>query len=196
MHYINYGTAKTASTWLFNTLGFVGVKEPSLRLVENKDKYLDYFKKQNVNFNPNLWQLDSSQLKFLSNMATHQTIIFRDPYTYADSLYNFWTRTPDLEDFVFMFRQYFDYAKILKRLSNKTMVIYYDDIKNNPQVVLDNLTKFLEIPNVTASTTYVNKTNYKQHLSFSRKDSIMLNEFIKNFEDSVQTDLSHWKKNV
>ena len=196
MHYINYGTAKTASTWLFSALKLQGTKEPPLELVESKDAYLNYFKKQSVNFNPNLWQLDSGQIDFLNSVATHQSIIFRDPYTYADSLYNFWGAKSVAENFVVDFKQYFDYSEILKRLPKRTLVLYHHNIKDNPQTVLNKLTNFLELPPVVAPIGYINKTNYKHHLNFSKEDVIMLNDFIKKFEDYVQEDLGHWKKNV
>ena len=167
MHYINYGSAKTAPTWLWETLKFSGIKEPPTKLVEDKNKYLTFFKKQTVNFNTNLWQLDSNQITFLNSVATHQSIIFRDPYSYANSLYNFWQSKSDPAGFIYNFKQYFDYSKILKRLPANIMVLYYDDIKSDPQLVLDSLTKYLDLPNVVDINRYINKTIYRQNLLFS-----------------------------
>jgi hypothetical protein len=196
-HYINYGTAKTATSWLFKNLRFNSEKEPSIQIVHN-GVYQNYFAEQDfsVNFNTNLWQLDSYQLALLDSVATHRSVIFRDPYSYANSLYNFWKSDIDDSIFISTFLQYFDYVPIMKRLPANTMILLYDNIKKDPQAVLDKITNFLEIPSVQLQPMYINKTTYTKTLTFHDRDIIIINNFIDNFEDLIEQDLSHWKMHV
>jgi hypothetical protein len=196
-HYINYGTAKTATTWIFRNLRFNGGKEPDLSIVR-PDRYMNYFGQSDFtsNFNTNLWQLDSDQLAFLDSVSTHHSIIFRNPYYYANSLYNYWNSPLDSQQFINSFNLYFDYTKILKRLPKSILLLIYDDIQNNPQSVLNNITDYLEIPRVIGSTNYINKTVYSKTLLFNNETVKLLNDYISKFEDHINKDLSHWKTNV
>jgi len=201
-HYINYGTAKTATTWLHHQLlssGYIDYnreKEPKLKLLTNQNNYEEYFKdfKFSTNFNPNIWMLDSSQLKFLDPIATHKTIIFRNPYTYANSLYNFWNSSQvESSTFIKSFQIHFDYAKILNRLPSDIIVLYYDDIVSSPQDVLDTITNYIGIPKIKASTIKKNITSYTKNLSFDTESKKLINDLIEQFEDKQQINLNHWK---
>jgi hypothetical protein len=204
-HYVNLGTAKTATTWLFYTLmhsneiDYAGDKEPDITMLTSFEKYNEYYKNYNIglNFNPNCWMLDSNQLSYINSVATHQSIIFRNPYDFANSLYNFWnSQSLDSDIFLSSFAYYFDYAKILNRLNDNIMILYYDDIVNDPQGVVNQITNYIEIAPVTATPTKINITTYTKYLSFSDKNVKLFNNYIDQFQDCVQKDLLHWKMNV
>jgi len=201
-HYINFGSMKCATSWIWSNIhrdfNYYGSKEPPLYIVDSTKSYVEYFEKyqSSLNFNPNLWMLDSNQLGMLSAYASHSSIIFRNPYEYANSLYNFWNCTLDSGVFLSTFKLYFDYQKIIHRLPWIGKIFYYDDIQNNPHGIIDELTDYLEIPRITVSNSRVNQTVYRNHLKFNELHCIMLNDFVSRFEDTVQKDLSHWKKNA
>jgi hypothetical protein len=150
-----------------------------------------------TNFNPNQWKLDSQQIAHLDYRATHQTIVFRDPYSYANSLYNFWQAFQHSSDeFIDSFEYYFDYAAIVNRLPTGCRVILYDDIVNKPQQVIDSLTDYLEIPRLQVDLSRVNTTVYQHNLIFSDKHCTLLNTYIDKFQEYTNNNLDYWKKNV
>ena len=204
-HFINFGTAKTASSWLYNNLmtspaiDYQGIKEPGLHIARNLESYNKYFENSqfSLNFNVSSWRLDSNQINQISSRATHKSIIFRNPYTYANSLYNFWQlHNWDSDNFLDSFIQFFDYANIIKRLPADILILYYDDIKNSPQYTMNQITDYLEIDTIAISENYVNVTNYQKNLTFDPKYIMLLNNFIDTFQDSVKKNLSHWKMDV
>lgn len=205
IHYINLGMAKNATTWLFDTLkqskdiDYMGKKEPDLSLFNSADNYEDYYKHYQVglNFNPNAWMLDSQQLSYLNQKATHQSIIFRNPYNFANSLYNFWnSQHVNGDDFIAAFSYNFDYTKILNRLSPNILILLYDNIVSQPQQVVNQLTDYLGISPVTAIPKKVNETQYSKELIFNNKNIKILNDNIERFQNYINVNVSHWIRNV
>ena len=205
IHYVNLGMARNATTWLFHTLmqsediDYTGKKEPDISLFNSIDAYEDYYKHYQVglNFKPNAWMLDSQQLSYLNQKATHQSIIFRNPYDFANSLYNFWnSQQVNNDDFITAFSYYFNYTKILNRLSPNILILLYDNIVNQPQQVVNQLTDYLEISPVTAISNKINKTRYSKELIFNNKNIKILNDEIERFQDYINVNLSHWITNV
>ena len=201
MHYINYGTAKTGTTWLWKQLSPLLCdtidKEPPIKLNNDLNDYKTYFKscKISANLNPNLWQIDSNKLAELKTLATHTTIIFRNPFDYANSLYNFWKLDKNSETFVDSFRVYFDYCKISKRVDVEKILLF-DELIENPQSFLNSITDYIGVDRMVANPAPVNVTAYKKNLCFSEKQIKMLNENIDKFQDYLKKDLQHWKSNV
>jgi hypothetical protein len=202
-HYVNFGTAKTATTWIWDSISQAGsidsvVKEPQLRIVDNEFTYRQFFGEQNVsvNFNTNLWQLDSPQLQMLGSVSTHRSMIFRNPYDYANSLYNFWQSTITEAEFFHSFEKFFDYSSIVRRVPSIGLLLTYDEITSNPQASIDKVCDFIEIPRVKALSNRVNVTVYRKHLKISKRHSMMLNQYVSSFEDTIQQDLTHWKTYV
>jgi hypothetical protein len=205
-HYVNFGTAKTATTWLFENIiqstaiDYNKEKEPSLDLLNNTNDYVKYYARYNfaLNFNTNTWKLDSNQIEELNKISTHNSIIFRNPYQYINSLYNFWNST-DLSSEIFLTSftdRYLNYSGILKRLPKNIFILYYDDIVSDPQKILDSLSYFLEIPQIPVLNEKINVTTYKSNLRFTDKDIKHINKLIENFEDTCGKDCSHWKLNA
>lgn len=201
-HYINFGTAKTATTWIYNNLiqssaiDYIKNKEPSLELLNDFSKYENYYNKFQfgLNFNTNLWKLDSNQIAYLNSVSTHRSVIFRNPYLYANSLYNFWkSYNLDSDTFIKSFVQHFDYCAILNRLPNDTLVLYYDQILEDSQAALNKITNYLEIPPVKKINHFVNITSYQTHLIFSQNNVILINDLIDCFQNKTKKDLEHWK---
>ena len=204
-HYINFGTAKTATSWIYKNLilsdaiDYTKDKEPSLELLTNFSEYENYYNNVQfgLNFNTNLWKLDSNQLTYLNSVSTHRSVIFRNPYSYANSLYNFWkSYNLDSDTFVKSFMQHFDYCAILNRLPNDTLVLYYDQILEDSQAVLNQITNYLEISPVKKINYFVNTTTYQTHLIFSQNNVILINDLIDCFQNKTQKDLEHWKMHV
>ena len=207
IHYINYGTAKTATSWIWHSLiasteiDYKLIKEPKLSLCDDFSEYKKFFSSYNIslNFQPNLWKLDLWQLMQLSNLATHTSIIFRNPYSYANSLYNFWKSfglIANSKNFVNDFKIYFDYLNILQRLPKNILVLYFDDIQVDQQKTLDTITSFIDIHHVKAIGHSLNKTFYNENLNFSSDDITLINTYIDKFQDYTKKDVSHWKINV
>jgi hypothetical protein len=201
-HYINFGTAKTASTWVYDTLltsfeiDYNKDKEPQLNLTTDRNKYLAYYDSINfaVNFNTNNWRLDSTQLDLLNSVSTHQSIILRNPYDYANSMYNFWKCNMSDDVFFDTFDIYFDYARILRRLTKSIKVLYYDDIVNDPCAVIDSLTEYLGINNVAPIPYKINVTHYTSQLIFNKNQISKFNIYIDKLQDTTEKDLTFWKK--
>lgn len=201
LHYVNYGTSKTGTTWLWQNLqpllNCSTDKEPPLTLNNNLDDYKTYYQSYSIsaNLNTNLWQLDSNKLAELKKLATHTTIIFRNPFDYANSLYNFWKVDSYSETFVDRFHVFFDYCKITERVK-ADKILLFDDLVDYPQLFLDSITDYLELDRTLARTSPVNMTVYKKDLCFSSKQIKMLNENIDKFQNYLKKDLQHWKLNV
>lgn len=215
IHYINFGTAKTGTTWLYRQLlknqDIASSmrdkdKEPPMELVSDQKAYVDYFNNTpfSVNFQPNLWMLDSYQLNWLETVQTHCSIIFRNPFDIIDSYYNFWVSRSRMnpnaiktgDDFVESFGEYFQYSKILKRLPKNVHVMIYDNIKNNPVEAIDSLFKYLEIPRLPITLETINATNKTKSLTFSDNAVKVLNCHIVEFQECISTNVLGWMKNV
>lgn len=204
-HYINFGTAKTATSWIYKNLmladaiDYTKDKEPNLELLTNFPEYENYYNKVQfgLNFNPNLWKLDSNQIVYLNSVSTHRSVIFRNPYSYANSLYNFWkSYNLDSDTFVKSFMQHFDYFSILNRLPHDTLILYYDHIVEDSQAVLNQITNYIEIPPINKINHFVNTTTYQTHLIFSKNNVILINDLIDCFQNKTKKDLEHWKMHV
>jgi hypothetical protein len=201
IHYVNLGTAKTGTTWLYNNLiksdqiDYQGEKEPAVSLLSNVDTYKLYFSAYSfsLNFNPNLWSLDYDQIEFIKKYASYITIILRNPYSYANSMYNFHASTNEDAEYFQSITQSLDYVGILKRWqSEKLKVLFYDDLEYNPQEFVNGITKYVGLNEVLVDTAPSNVTAYKRNINLDSKSKHQLEYNIKNLEDFINKDLGHW----
>jgi hypothetical protein len=222
IHYVNFGLAKTGTTWLFHALtSYPGVDYPcDLTLKENRyleqvgyplDGYVNQYKSYDISlsFSPNLCMLDSEQFYDLDRYTTHYSIILRNPYEIANSLYNYQYSPNQAPNNNSTFVQdlfkihYFDSAKIIKRIKSKIakpiLILYNDQIVENPTAVIEQVVTHLELEynneyfdNFTNEK--INASRYWGNLTFSKSEIAYMNEGIDRTAEYLNKDLSHWKK--
>jgi hypothetical protein len=201
IHYVNLGTAKTGTTWLYHNLiksdqiDYQGEKEPTIYMLSNVDDYKSYFSAYNfsLNFNTNLWSIDYDQIEFIKNYASYITIILRNPYSYANSMYNFHASANEDAEYFQSITQHLDYVGILKRWqSEKLKVLFYDDLENNPQEFVNGITKYVGLTDVLVDHAPRNATAYERNINLDSKSKHQLQYNIKTLEDFLNKDLGHW----
>jgi hypothetical protein len=214
-HILNIGFPRCGSTWLWRNLTqHPSVDKPGY-IKENKimfdDTYLgykDFYKNYNVsaNFNPNLWTIDLELIKYLSNYATHVSIIFRNPYDFIQRYYDFIFRGKDTNDIVdrLISLKYVDYQTICSRwvdsinFNTKFKIFYFDDLVANSDLFLSNYFKFCQLDDILIKDSHIVK-NATVHLdktliNFSKEHKKTINQYIDNFSTYTNTDFSHWKQ--
>jgi len=215
IHYVNLGYPKTGTTWLFDNLiqypgiDYDGIKEnlylPNIGYP--LDPYINYYWSYNISlsFAPSQHMLDSKQYKDLNQLATHFSIVLRNPYQIVSSLLNrcgaknFNSYTKDLIKLNF-----FDYQRVVARmissgLTKPILVLYYDDIEKNPIGVLKTVINHLELPVHqdffnSYTNTKINNTNYTQEISFDHEETTVINQWIDRASEYFNKNLEHWKR--
>lgn len=215
IHYVNLGYPKAATTWLFENLiqypgiDYNGIKENSYlpNIGYPLDPYINYYWPYNISlsFAPNQFQLDSKQYKDLNQLATHFSIVLRNPYQIISSLINRYgaknlnSYTKDLIKLNF-----FDYQRVVARmissgLTKPILVLYYDDIEKNPIDVLKTVINHLELPVNqdffnSYTNTKINSTNHTQEILFDYEETTIINEWIDRASEYFNKNLEHWKR--
>lgn len=201
IHYVNIGLPKTGTTWLYKNLkrsteiDYNKAKEPPVSLLADQNQYCSYFSgyTNSVNFQTNLWKIDYDQMTFLKTYASHISIILRNPYTYANSMYNFHNSKNEHSEYINSIKQYLDYTEILKRWqTEKLKVFFYDDICNNPQDFMDKITSYIGIDPIKVHKEHVNVTRYYDSLIFDNNTKDVLNYYIIKLENFLDLDLKNW----
>lgn len=219
IHYINIGMAKTGSTAVFESL----IEHPHIDYNKHKEfnylpitgyplsDYIDYYSNFDVsiNFCVATWAIDSKQIHDLKNIGTHFSIIFRNPYDFILSLYNYLPpyKTTDIqtidtfiEDTLFE-QNALDYSKILKRWepissSKPFKILYYEDLLADPSKFLNSIGNFLNLPEFEYPNSFSNVTNYHtEQYDFLPHHVNKINGMIEEFEDYTK-QLTTWKKHV
>jgi len=214
IHYLNIGMAKAGTTAMFDTLSahpevdFDGEKENYLYSHHGytAEQYAEYYKKFNVslNFCPGLWTMESRQIIKLSLFVTHYSIIFRNPFDFVKSLYNFLPHdNHNINLFVDMMLEtnQLDYSKILEHWDLITQtklfkILYYDDLINDKNFY-NSILDFLGLDRIELVPQISNVTKTKRNSGEMSIEHIKtINHLVEKFEQRVNKDLSHWKKNV
>lgn len=214
-HILHIGFPRCGSTWVWQNL----IQHPALEQPpydkENKimfgddySGYYEFYKSYAVsaNFNPNLWFIDSTLIKHLGNYATHVSIMLRNPYNFVERYYDFVNRDQDPTAFVddMIDMNYLNYQKICQRWSaildskTKFKIFYFDDIKHNSKEFLSNYFTFCDLDVILANdyNRIVNKSVYSENttICFLDKHKEVINNYIDNFSNYTNTNLSHWKQ--
>ncbi len=202
-HYINIGTARSGTTWLFENLirskqiDYNKDKEPGLKILDCQQDYIEYYKNFNfsLNFNPAFWAIDSNQISFIKKHSTHCSTILRNPYEVINSLYCVLNPNLLYSEYAFAVSNTIGYADIIKRWCNHDnfKIFYYDELVNDTQNYLNTVTNFLNIENLKPLSK-INATNNKKLFEFGEEQKQMVNYEIKKLEDFLQKDFSSWIK--
>lgn len=202
-HYVYLGMQKTASSWLYCTLlqskqiDYRGPKVPNPAINKDWEVYDKFYSRFDfsLSFRATITLSDSDQFAEINRRATHQTITFRNPFEYANCLYNFWRiENMTSDEFLYAFNQWFDYSTLLQRVSPRARVFFYDDIVADPQGYVNKITDYLEMEPVAAIPEKINPVNYVKPLEFTNNAVMLLNQRIDAFQDVVKCDLTHWKR--
>jgi hypothetical protein len=208
---MHLGFPKTGTTWVYDQLikhkyiDYRDIKE-NYYLVKTGypiKPYIDFYKSYNIslNFCPSTWTCDSKVLNELDSFTTHYSISFRNPYELINSIYNFMhqngksvtdARAIDLLDVNLR-----DYTKTIQRLQHSIkkdiLILYYDDLCNNPQEYINTILDFLHLPKiVTVDSAIINPTNYRLSYKFNKDEIFKLNKMILDTSDYLNKDLTHW----
>ena len=211
IHYLNLGMAKSGTTAIFDTLmthpeiDFTGFKENFLFSHHGYEleQYSEYYKNFNIslNFCTALWTMEFQQIKELDKITTHYSIIFRNPYHFVQSLYNFIPHNNiSIHSFIAMMLEtnQLNYAKILDRwdmiIKTKPFkILYYEDLTTDPNLY-QSLTEFLGLTDVKLVPKLSNVSKNKTLVdNFSTQHVTVINELIEQFEQKMNKNLSHWK---
>ena len=219
VHYVNLGTMKTGTTYLYNELlshPEIDCKHPvkefhffTRKFADVRDyarPYEDY--DISCNFSTEQWKIQPKLIKILEEYATHSSIIFRNPYEYVLSNYNYMKQIK-ITDKDHSFDQYFDqmvvanklidYAAMVKKWNahltrNKLQIFYYEDLLRDPQDFYNTVTDQFGISKKTVSSLRINTTRYIEHPDFNKSQISYVNECIEKFEQLVNKDFTRWKK--
>jgi hypothetical protein len=202
-HYINIGMPKCGTTWLFDSLiqstqiDYTGNKEPPLSYFDTESSYKSYFNKYNysLNFNPSLWALDRSQIRFIKKYATHCSIILRNPYELVVSLYNFLKSSDEFDLYIIAIQHHLKYSDIVSRWQNHEnfKIFFYSNLKLNQQEYLNSVTEYLGLLPISALAP-IGVTVYNTPVVFSKWAIQLINDEIFKLEDLIQEDLSSWRR--
>lgn len=209
-HIINIGLPRCATTWLWSNLATHPAlnnpqyeKENSIMFGADFNSYHNFYSQYPVsaNFNTNLYLLDTELIKQLGQTATHISFLVRDPYEWIERYYDFLNQDPSLKGFVIN-TQLIDYKTICTRwLTNippetKFKVLYYDDIVKTPKQFLSDYFAFCDLDIIIKSdfdkiknaSTHPTRAN----LVFSAMEKTIINQYITNFGNFIEKDVSHW----
>lgn len=206
--------AKAGTSSIFETLvehpdvDYRGIKENFnfSHRGQSINDYVEYYKKYNVsmNFCPSLWTMETRQIKEISKVVTHYSIIFRNPFEFATSWYNFLpVINKDFNSFIEMMIEfnYLDYAKILTHwdsIANTKpfKIMFFDDLKMGSEFY-NSLTEFLNLQPFDYDVKITNITSRKRpNTVLSDKTIKTVNSLIDKFEQQINKDLTHWKSDV
>jgi hypothetical protein len=239
IHYKNIGLPKTGTTWLWLQLSIHpdidfftlregkekvqcivdkhkrfnannNVKEKKFDSVEEYKKFYEPF---DISLNFDTWTFITVN-KEISDLTTHTSVSFRNPYDQIASWWNFFQRpywnermliNADERNFLNFanptFMQFTDYEKIIsdwRPYNLKPMI--YDDIINDPEQYVKDVCNFLGIKEHYDSgmgSKIVLQTEYTESLKWLNDDVVkFINSKISYLEDFTKRDLSHWKKNT
>ena len=181
------GMPKCASTWLYDKIihnfKYNGIKEPHT-LVE-------YGKTNNdiIDFSTNNWSVDSKTALELDSKVSKYIYIVRDPIELATSYYLQTSKNENFDDYVdsLVKTKLLCFGDIIERwynLVDKSKILVYNynnDIQNNQQSFLDEITKILSIdynksvspqlkvfvtknkPTLTCNNNLMEKLNYQMN---------------------------------
>lgn len=181
------GMPKCASTWLYDKIihnfKYNGIKEPHT-LVE-------YGKTNNdiIDFSTNNWSMDSKTALELDSKVSKYIYIVRDPIELATSYYLQTSKNENFDDYVdsLVKTKLLCFGDIIERwynLVDKSKILVYNynnDIQNNQQSFLDEITKILSIdynksvspqlkvfvtknkPTLTCNNNLMEKLNYQMN---------------------------------
>ena len=181
------GMPKCASTWLYDKIihnfKYNGIKEPHT-LVE-------YGKTNNdiIDFSTNNWSMDSKTALELDIKVSKYIYIVRDPIELATSYYLQTSKNENFDDYVdsLVKTKLLCFGDIIERwynLVDKSKILVYNynnDIQNNQQSFLDEITKILSIdynksvspqlkvfvtknkPTLTCNNNLMEKLNYQMN---------------------------------
>lgn len=212
IHYVNLGMPKNGTTSIFFALmshplvDFKGIKENYSLLIDGVSiqEYRDYYKDYNIslNFCPMMWAADSLIVNEISSVATHFSIIFRNPYDYVESLYNYSIHNESYESFVDILLEtnQLDYAGILSRWeltihSKPFIILYYDDLVDNETLVINQIVEFIGLPKNSSTVVPLNVNRRKNSKFIPTENQILrINSLIEKFEINTNKNFSHWKK--
>jgi hypothetical protein len=215
-HILNIGYPKCGTTWLWDQL----VLQPWFTSVTNKENddlckgipvaeyskiYLD--SSITANFCPVNFALDRYLINQLS-LNTHVvvTIIFRNPFDFYWSWYNFLgQQSVKYSDFVRgMIEQKWanQFFKIIDRWQryfspDRFFAFSYDELTNDPSQFLKNYCKTLNLPDpITINTGKINVTKYTYSNRSLDSDLIdIINNDIDLLQQKVSFPVLHWKQN-
>jgi len=210
-HIINIGLPRCGTTWLWSHLAKLisypdPVKENAI-LHENPDitLYREYYQRFDIslNFNTNLYLLDQYLINHLDAVATHVSIILRNPYHQMQSYYNLIRASVNLDQFPnwAVEQGLYRYADIISRwqsnISKPLQVYLYDDLAQDPDKFLAQYLQFCNLDvQLDPNTNYYASKNSSTTLDrpiFSLDQIALINEQIDQTQDIVARDLSHWK---
>lgn len=215
IHYVNLGYPKCGTTWLFDSLSrypgidYRGRKEYHYLedIGEPFNKYVDYYKPYEVSmgFSPSYIYLDSKQFIDLNTCTTHFSIILRNPYEIANSLFNFSPTIKNADSYVrdLIKINFFNFPQVISRvqrnITKPILVLYYENIVSNPANVINQVVDYLGLDYsaeyfLTFANKKINTTTYTRNLTFSDSEKVVLNEWIDQTSDYLHTDLSGWKR--
>ena len=211
-HILNIGHPRCGTTWLWQNL----IKHPYVdNAVYHKENqilfttacfqdYLDFYSRfeNSANFNPNIWMIDRELISFLAPHVTHVSAILRNPYDFLERYYDFCGNNQSHDSFVRWALEYriIDYKYIFERWSraigrdSKLKIFFFDDIKNNPKLFLEQYFAFCDLP-VILDKNFAKAKNTamgpRSTIDFTDYKNI-INEKITAFSDQINYDLTGW----
>jgi len=211
-HIVNIGYPRCGTSWLWAHANFSRSlqKEYALHDTLNFAQYLSDFGMYQVsaNFQTNLYYVDTEIIDFVSQHATHTTVILRDPYSFVER-YVDWISTsiqdvPRLTNFVIYsgMSNYYDIIQRWLPRSRKFGIFYFEDLAQDPRKFFLDYMEFCELDLQVAKSSY---TDYNQRINRNPKSSKLLIDFtddqilylntqIDKFQALAHKNLSHWKK--
>ena len=199
-HLLHIGLPHTATSWLWQQVrsNFDGtfIKEP--KTLFNEQDIVEYMlpyadTKISANFNVDQYQHDSGIVKYLSDIATHISISLRNPHEILESRTRRGLHDGGPMEIIEHFRLA-EYARICKRWDGTKpfKVLMYDDLLQDAQTYLNDYCAFAGITVASCQTKRVNVSDQSIAIDIPNDCRTLLNNGIKEFEDYIQRDLSHW----
>ena len=214
-HILHIGFPRCGSSWLWENL----IQHPNFDLPEYEKEntimfndtlpeYENFYKNYNIsaNFNPNLWMIDLALVQYISKYTTHVSITLRNPYDFIERYYDFISRGQDCNTFIDLMidLNHLDYQTICCRwhsaLDNnvKFKIFYFDDLTADPTLFLSNYFNFcgLDAILIEDCARPVNQSIHstKTIIDFLPTHKKIINQYIDNFSNYTNTNLSHWKR--
>lgn len=213
-HIVNIGYPKCGTSWLWTHLAHVFKtnydildKENSILLDQpNIDVYIEHYRHQktSMNFQTHLFEIDQSLIKQISCIASHVSVILRNPYELAQSWFVHLNYSGSHEQFLwFLFDQKFlhmaDIVTRWQQNSDKQLgIFFFDHLQQDPQGFLENYLSFcnskLALDQTVDYSLPTNQTKDKIQFDFSYEYRQKINDQIARLEQVAGKNLSHWRR--
>lgn len=209
-HIINIGYPRCGTTWLWyhlNTqldLSYLKKEDSILQNTADIEKYRQYYQQFDLSFNfhPHMYLIDQWLIQQLDSVATHASIILRNPYQQLRSYYDLIGFLGDSGEFVDFaintcIMQYSDIVcRWRKNLTKSLRIFLFDDIEHNPEIFLQDYLNFCELDLVIDKdpkyNVKINSSDRKTNLVFSNSACQLINAQIKKLQDTIDRDLTTW----